>query len=160
MAQQDFLLPGIEHDTQAAEYWCGPACINIVLSFWDKQQLQADLWESIQVNTGTQNRPVDAPEDAGSFKTQHCDNCSQGGYHCWYTSPEAMAATINQFSPETVTSEYLGAEDGIRRMADSLSATSAVPAVFTTFSNLHWVVAVGYQLDATKQDGTPWPSVI
>ena len=144
---QDYLLPGIEHDTQTAEYWCGPACINMVLSYWDKQQPQADLWEDIKVNTGTQNRPADAPKDEGSFDTQHCDSCGPGSYHCWYTTPGAMELTINGAAPETVRAEYLGAQDVIRRIADSLSATSAVPAVFTTFPSLHWVVAVGYQLD-------------
>ncbi len=144
---QNFLLPGIEHDTQSSEYFCGPACINMVLSFWDKQQAQADLWEAIKVNTGTEKRPKDAPSDEGSFDTQHCDSCGPGHYHCWYTTPEAMEATINDSAPDTVRAEYLGSHDVIRRIADSLSATSPVPAAFTTFASLHWVVAVGYQLD-------------
>jgi hypothetical protein len=150
MAQQDILLPGIEHDRQAAEYWCGPACINIVLSYWDKQQPQATLWESIKTNTGSVDRPEDAPPpDDGSFKNQQCDKCNGGGYHCWYTTPEAMAKTISGLAPETVSATYQGSQDAIRRMADSVSATSPVAAVFTTLPSLHWVVAVGYQLDGT-----------
>lgn len=155
MAQQDILLPGIEHDTQGVEYWCGPACINMVLSYWDKQQPKAVLWESIKINTGSQYRPADAPEDDGSFKTQQCDACGSGGYHCWYTTPEAMEKTINGLAPETFSATYQGAQDAIRRMADSLSDASPVPAVFTTLPALHWVVAVGYQLEGSG-DSIVW----
>ena len=79
----------------------------MVLSFWDKQQPQADLWEAIKTNTGTKTRPADAPLDDGSFKAQHCDSCGAGSYHCWYTTPEAMEATINDSAPDTVRAEDL-----------------------------------------------------
>lgn len=149
MAQQDILLPGIEHDRQSAFFLCGPACINMVLSYWDKQQPQDVLWTAVQGNSGTVSRPIGAPQDEGTFATQVCDLCTDATFHCWYTTPEAMAATINETSPTTVKAEYETSQKVFERIADSLSAASPIPAVFTTLPSLHWVVAVGYQLDGT-----------
>ena len=155
MAQQDILLPGVEHDEQTEEYWCGPACINIVLSLWDKQQAQPDLWGRIQTNTGPQMLPNTAPAH-----TTLCHPCATAGTHeCWYTTPEVMAQTINEFSPEPVSAAFLGSHDALRRLADSLSAPAPVCGVFTTTASLHWVVAVGYQTDAPLTASIPWNGV-
>lgn len=153
MAPQITILPGIEHDVQTLEYWCGPACINIVLSYWDKQQAQADLWELIKTNTTIKVKPAGATPDE---HTQHCVACDNNAYECWYTTPEAMATTINQFAAEATSATYETAPDAYRRIADSISAGSPVPAVFTTQPALHWTVAVGFQTDADVSGGVAW----
>lgn len=153
----DDVLPVVREEQQFF-YTCGAACINIVLSHWGKNRVQLTVWQDIQANTGTINRPGDAQSDAGSFATQYCDLCSPaittgadgkqyGDYNCWYTTPEAMAATLNASSPVPVTVDYIAdGADAIRRLAESI-ATFDVPAVFTTLPALHWVVAYGYQYD-------------
>lgn len=154
--QHDVFLPAAREE-QLQFYTCGAACINMVLSRWGKNRLQADLWLDIQSNTAGA-RPVDAPTDAGSFASQSCDRCStrvivapdgttHGDYACWYTTPEAMAATISSSAPVAVSAEYLADGAGaVRRIAESL-ATFDVSAVFTTVPALHWVVAYGYRYD-------------
>ena len=143
----DIILSGIEHDMQTEEYWCGPACINIVLSYWDNPQPQPDLWELIKANTPVKNKPAGASSDE---HTQHCEACVNGGFDCWYTTPGAMAATINGFSTELTSATFQGSHDAYRRIADSISANSPVPAVFTTRPSLHWIVAVGVKTDDLK----------
>jgi hypothetical protein len=154
---RDFVVPVVRED-QLFSYTCGAACTNIVLSHWGKNGAQLTVWQDIQAKTGTVNRPADALSEPGSFPTQHCDLCSSavitggdgkqyGDYHCWFTTPEAMAATINASSLVPVTVDYIAdSGDAIRRIADSL-VNFDVPAVFTTAPSLHWVVAYGYQYD-------------
>ena len=130
----------MEHDAQTEEYWCGPACINIVLSRWDQQQSQPNLWAKVQANTGMNALPAGAPAN-----TQRCDSCSASDHECWFTHPDVMPTTINAYSPQTLRVDYLGSHDAIRRIADSI--VGDVAAVFTTQPSLHWIVAIGYQLD-------------
>ncbi len=162
----ELVLP-TTHEEQTLNYTCGSACINIVLSRWGKQRVQSNVWIDVQANTSSV-RPANARWVTGSFATQACDKCSEdtqtdtdgtvyGDYHCWFTSPEAMATTINASSPSPVAVDYIAdGLDTIRRLADSI--TLGVPAVFTTLPSLHWVVAVGYQYDDV-QPATGTPSV-
>lgn len=157
--EHDVVLP-VAHEPQLHFFTCGPACINMVLSRWGKSRPQLQVWQDVQDNTSGP-RPADAPADAGSFPNQYCDRCSDnvitmpdgtthGDYACWYTTPEAMAATINATSPVPVTADYIAdGRDAIRRVADSL-ATFDVPAVFTSVPALHWMVAYGYRYDDTQ----------
>jgi hypothetical protein len=124
-----------------------------VLSYWDKQQPQATLWELIKTNTTVKNKPPGASQDPN---TQHCFDCGGGLYECWYSTPEAMATTINAFAPEATSATYHTSQDAYRRIADSISAGSPVPAVFTTQPSLHWIVAVGFQTDPATSGGVSW----
>jgi hypothetical protein len=160
MAQQDVLLSGTEHEKQRVEYVCGAATANMILSFWDKQQPQEQVWTAIQQNTGTQARPLGAPSMEGEFWNQYCDSCSQAqgsgsGFNCWYTTPEALVTTLNDFSPASFVSEYHPYEDACKRLAESLTGPDALPAAFTKAANLHWSAAVGYQLNGPST-GIPW----
>jgi hypothetical protein len=161
---QDVLLPNTQHDQQAAEYWCGPACVNIALTgLGETKRPQSDLWAAIQANTGATPRPADAELVNGSFPTQRCDSCggthtgsngkTYGNYNCWFTTPEAMAATINGFSAAKVGAELIvGGAVALRRVLDGLDAK--VPAVMTIKPALHWVVVIGYQIDGPNSNGS------
>jgi hypothetical protein len=156
------MLENVIHPTvpqmQDAPYTCGAACINMALSFWGNQQPQQQIWAEIQANTGGK-RPSDAQPQAGSFSSQHCDHCGggpvlgqdgkyYGNYLCWFTTPEAAATTLNAWAPQHATGEYAAdCAAAIVRVVDSLAATDPVPALFTIKPALHWVVAVGYQID-------------
>jgi hypothetical protein len=154
MAQQDIFLSGTEHEQQKREFLCGAASVNMILSFWDKQQPQDDVWSAIQQNTGATARPNNAIVDEGTFWNQQCDPCLQGGYDCWYTTPEAMAHTLRDFGPGLFAAEYHTTEDAIRRIAACLSAFGGRPAAYTKAAQLHWTVAVGYQLNG------PGPGIV
>lgn len=159
----DVVLP-TEHEPQFKNYTCGAACVVMVLSRWGLKPDQWGVWTDIQANTGTLLRPDNAPWPDGSFPTQRCDQCNDdtwigadgkvyGNYHCWFTSPEAMAATINALSPSPVAVGYIAnGADVLRRLADSISV-HGVPAVFTTAPALHWVVAVGFRFDDVQPSG-------
>src|SRR5688500_964891 len=153
MAPQNTILAGIEHAVQTLEYWCGPACINIVLSYWDKQQPQANLWESIKTNTAIKNKPAGAPQDPN---TQHCFACGGGVYECSYATRASMPPTISACAPEATGATYQTSQYAYRRLADRISAGSPVPAVFTTQPSLHWIVAVGFQTDSATSGGVTW----
>lgn len=155
MAQQDIFLSGTEHEKQGREFLCGAASANMILSFWDKQRPQDDVWLAIQQNTGTTNRPNNAVSDEGSFWNQQCDTCDQGGFDCWYTTPEALAKTIRDSGLGLYAAEYHTTEDAIRRIAEVLSGFDGRPAAFTKPAQLHWTVAVGYQLNGTGA-GITW----
>lgn len=156
MAQQDIVLPDTEHEEQHREYLCGAASVNMILSHWDKQQPQGDIWSAIQAHTGVQARPVPCdPNDEGCFATQFCDRCSDGSFKCWYSTPEALASTVNDYSPTLAAAEYhTDPDNAIRRVAECLTGPDQMPAAFTKAANLHWSVAVGYQIDGPDPTGS------
>ena len=158
------------HEVQGREYLCGAASIKMILSHWTLSQppTQGDIWAKIQAHTvATQPRPTpcDRNLDEGCFDGQQCDLCSGTSYSCWYTTPEALAATVNAYAPPsapTAAAEYhRDPNNAIKRIADSLSgaSTDKMPAAFTKASGLHWSVAIGYQLDgpiSSPAQGVAW----
>jgi hypothetical protein len=151
----DVILPTV-HQLQVAPYTCGAACINMVLSLWAKQQPQPQIWAEIQVNT-METRPANAEWVSGSFSTQRCEDCGggpvvghdgnyYGDYRCWFTTPEAAAATLNTRAPNRAGAEYTAnCAAAILRIVDSLAAADPMPAMLTIKPALHWVTATGYQ---------------
>lgn len=161
---EDTILSTV-HEHQSHAYTCGAACVVMVLSRWGQTLDQGNAWTAIQTNTGTIPRPANAPWRDGSFSTQRCDKCNDdiqigadgkayGNYHCWFTSPEAMAATINaSSSSQTVAVDYIyDGDETLRRLADSIQKYQ-VPAVFTKKPSLHWAVAVGFRSDDVQPPG-------
>lgn len=57
-----FLVPGVEPVRQAAEAWCGPACLEAVLGYYGREAPQAEI--AARAGTTREGTPVEALKDA------------------------------------------------------------------------------------------------
>jgi hypothetical protein len=137
---------------QQTTYYCGPACIQMILEFFGVRDLTQDaLWADVQNNTGGV-RPPDAPEDEGAFDRQVCYFC--GAWRCWYTTPEALTATVNQYRRRATTRSYLDTSDqGTEAIRTSIDSDCPAAAVIYGFN--HWVIVNGYRFDTKRGAGYP-----
>jgi len=136
---------------QKEPFYCGPACIQMVLGHLKVSRSQNELFEDV-VSSSQGERPVDAvcePERA-CYQAQVCDLCGST-WECWDTDPDALVATLNANAPPGVvfSVHYPGEfEEGARMLIDSLrKPAKPAPAITTILSVNHWVVVNGYELE-------------
>lgn len=169
MAVHEHTVPVVPAQ-QGTGYYCGPACVQMVLSSWGIAAGQDALWLDVKANT-VGNRPSDAllTESSLGFPNQVCTKCSNavtvlapddpaippnlpgmtvGDYDCWDTTARALARTVTQHAPANAAVWALHPdrfEDGVRQLIDSLD--EHVPPVASIWGMNHWVTVYGYLWD-------------
>lgn len=139
---------------------CGPAAIRMILSNVGAIASQADLWTAVTLNSaGGTVKPTN-----GSlvllFEKQVCHQCT--AWYCWYTTPEAMAATITQrssFGKRAVAWYPNTGDKAVTDLIASLERAAPFPPAATVYGSNHWVVVNGYHLEDPSLPGAP-PIVI
>jgi len=132
---------------QEQGYYCGPACAQMILSYWGTALLQDTLWATIKAKT-TGTRPTSAPATPGHFPSQQCDLC--GVWHCWDTHPQALSAAISAHTSwfNAVSTSYPSTiDETILALIDSVDAVPSTPPCAAFYAINHWVVITGYHLD-------------
>jgi hypothetical protein len=145
----EYLVP-VPWQKQKKAYYCGPACIAMILkSRGEATPKQSSLWTMVKNNTFG-NGPSSSPPEPGSFPTQECYLC--GTWECWSTTPEALAAVINSIvgGGFTVRSRATQAA-GTEIVIDALKSHTAPALPISTVS--HWVVVSGVQCEQTTRQG-------
>jgi hypothetical protein len=128
-------------------YYCGPACVQMMVASAGKLVTQDELWSTIKAETNAA-RPKEAPETPGSFPSQQCDLC--GTWHCWDTHPLALSKCVNTHAPWTlsVMTRYPQTMDEtMLALIDSIDGVPGTPACTSFYAVNHWVVITGYHLD-------------
>lgn len=126
---------------------CGPAVARMILSHFGMTPPQATLWAEIQARSAGPVGPPYYPTPL--FPKQVCHQCS-GNWHCWVTSPEAMAAAIqDRASLYTGSAAHYPATkiDAVVAQIESLERTGRFPPAVTIRAANHWVVVAGHHLE-------------
>jgi hypothetical protein len=145
----EHLVP-VPWQKQKKGYYCGPACIAMVLkSRQVPAPSQPTLWTKVKDNTFG-NRPESAPHEPGWFDSQVCFKC--GNWQCWFTTPEALSAVVNAgLGGGTHTVHYASSQaSGTDRVITALKAHTAPCLTLNTMS--HWVVISGVQLEKVTKN--------
>jgi hypothetical protein len=132
---------------QEQGYYCGPACVQMIVASTGKFVTQDELWSTIKAQT-TASRPIEAPETPGFFSSQQCDFC--GKWHCWDTHPLALSKSVNEHAPWTlsVMTRYPQTiDETMLALIGSIDTVPGTPACASFYAVNHWVVITGYHLD-------------
>ena len=141
--------------SQKALHLCGPAVAEMILAsrgvpapadaVW-----QEHLWESIKANThGRGPTSSTEPSPCPPFPTQECEECGDGaGWHCWCSTPDALARVIN--------THLAGSVVEVMAVADRLEATRVLidaidhgwPTAALVSGWQHWIVTAGYAFES------------
>jgi hypothetical protein len=135
---------------QKLPFYCGPACIQMVLGHLKVTRSQDQCFADVVSNSeGARPAETACEPERACYETQVCDLCGTT-WECWDTDPEALAATLNDHtSASTRYAVHFPAtlEDASWSLIDSLrTRTPPVPAITSILSVNHWVVVNGYEL--------------
>jgi hypothetical protein len=137
---------------QERGFFCGPACLQMVLGFLGLRRTQQQLFDDV-VARSTGTRPPDAPCNANRacYPTQVCYRC--GSWECWDTDPEAFTTTLKDRAPAVRFELHYDAETdvGTNRIIAAIRPAQGVPPVATVGSFNHWIVVNGYHLEDAKE---------